>query len=171
LRRGRGTQRRSRYGAADFAERTAALAAKSKPRSESAVSCVGFGLDRCAGAKKNCNDLRSASWVPLRVAATTPESPVLPAVCAGASPEPFRYVRVMGMKKDTAQASVFTRSQSFAPASSSAKRHTLRHGSVVGSLVPGSFGSIDQRILGRSIAAEIALHSESLVELSAKMQR
>jgi hypothetical protein len=25
--------------------------------------------------------------------------------------------------------------------------------------VPGSFGNIDQRILGRSIAAEIALHS------------
>ena len=32
-------------------------------------------LDRLAGAKKNCSGLSSASWVPLRVAATTPESP------------------------------------------------------------------------------------------------
>jgi hypothetical protein len=32
-------------------------------------------LDRCAGAKKNRNDLNSASSVHLRVAATTPESP------------------------------------------------------------------------------------------------
>jgi hypothetical protein len=29
----------------------------------------------------------------------------------------------------------------------------------LGNLVPGPFGNIDQRILGRSIAAEIALHS------------
>ena len=28
----------------------------------------------------------------------------------------------------------------------------------VGSIVPGAFGNIDQRILGRSIAAEVALH-------------
>jgi hypothetical protein len=31
--------------------------------------------------------------------------------------------------------------------------------------VPGSFGSIDQRILGRSIAAEIALHSQDACEV------
>jgi hypothetical protein len=31
--------------------------------------------------------------------------------------------------------------------------------------VPGSFGNIDQRILGRSIAAEIALHSQEAGEV------
>jgi hypothetical protein len=31
--------------------------------------------------------------------------------------------------------------------------------------VPGSFGNIDQRILGRSIAAEIALHSREAGEV------
>jgi hypothetical protein len=30
--------------------------------------------------------------------------------------------------------------------------------------VPGRFGNIDQRILGRSIAAEIALHSQQTME-------
>jgi hypothetical protein len=32
--------------------------------------------------------------------------------------------------------------------------------------VPGSFGNIDQRILGRSIAAEIALHSRDTGEVT-----
>jgi hypothetical protein len=31
--------------------------------------------------------------------------------------------------------------------------------------VPGSFGNIDQQILGRSIAAEIALHSQEAGEV------
>jgi hypothetical protein len=31
--------------------------------------------------------------------------------------------------------------------------------------VPGRFGNIDQRILGRSIAAEIALHSREVGEV------
>jgi len=35
----------------------------------------------------------------------------------------------------------------------------------LGSLVPGPFGNIDQRILGRSIAAEIALHSRKAGEV------
>ena len=32
--------------------------------------------------------------------------------------------------------------------------------------MPGPFGNIDQRILGRSIAAEIALHSEEAGEVT-----
>jgi hypothetical protein len=36
----------------------------------------------------------------------------------------------------------------------------------LGSLVPGSFGNIEWRILGRSIAAEIALHSREAGEVT-----
>ena len=36
----------------------------------------------------------------------------------------------------------------------------------LGSLVPGPFGNIDQRILGRSIAAEIALHNREAGEVT-----
>jgi hypothetical protein len=36
----------------------------------------------------------------------------------------------------------------------------------LGSLMPGSFGNIDQRFLGRSIAAEIALHSREAGEVT-----
>jgi hypothetical protein len=63
-------------GAADFADRTAALARGVLSQGPvSAVSCVVSVLDRSAGAKRNCNDLRSASSVPLRVTAMAPESP------------------------------------------------------------------------------------------------
>ena len=44
--------------------------------------------------------------------------------------------------------------------------HTPAWVGWLGSLVPGSFGNIDQRILGRSIAAEIALHSREAGEVT-----
>ena len=43
--------------------------------------------------------------------------------------------------------------------------HTPAWVGLLGSLVPGPFGNIDQRILGRSIAAEIALHSREAGEV------
>jgi hypothetical protein len=43
--------------------------------------------------------------------------------------------------------------------------HTPAWVGWLGRLVPGSFGKIDQRILGRSIAAEIALHSREIGEV------
>jgi hypothetical protein len=36
---------------------------------------------------------------------------------------------------------------------------------LLGNLVPGPYGTIDQRILARSIAAEIALHSREAGEV------
>ena len=44
--------------------------------------------------------------------------------------------------------------------------HTPAWVGWLGSLVPGSFGNIDQRIIGRSIAAEIALHSRETGEVT-----
>jgi hypothetical protein len=43
--------------------------------------------------------------------------------------------------------------------------HTPAWGGWLGRLVPGAFGNIDQRILGHSIAAEIALHSRKAGEV------
>src|SRR5258708_35778786 len=44
--------------------------------------------------------------------------------------------------------------------------HTPAWVGWLGSLVLGSFGNIDQRILGRSIAAEIAAHSREAGEVT-----
>jgi hypothetical protein len=68
------------------------------------------------------------------------------------------------MKEDTVRNVWFYRPRHLSP------RHHCRQRSYpgpgwLGSLVPGSFGNIEQRILGRSIAAEIALHSQETGEV------
>jgi uncharacterized protein YbjT (DUF2867 family) len=77
----------------------------------------------------------------------------------------FRYVRVMGMKEDTVRSVGFTRLAIFRPGIIVGNAHTPAWIGWLGSLVPGPFGNIDQRILGRSIGAEIALHSRESGEV------
>jgi hypothetical protein len=71
----------------------------------------------------------------------------------------FRYVRVMGMKEDTLRTIGFRRLAIFRPGIIVGNAHTPAWVAWFGSLVPGPFGNIEQQILGRSIAAEVALHS------------
>jgi uncharacterized protein YbjT (DUF2867 family) len=77
----------------------------------------------------------------------------------------FRYARVMGMKEDTVRNIGFTRLAIFRPGIIAGNAHTPAWVGWLGSLVPGPFGNIDQRILGRAIAAEIALHSQEAGEV------
>jgi hypothetical protein len=65
----------------------------------------------------------------------------------------------MGMKEDAVRSIGFTRLAIFRPGIIVGNAHTPAWVGWLGSLVPGPFGNIDQRVLGRSIAAEIALHS------------
>lgn len=65
----------------------------------------------------------------------------------------------MGMKEDNIRNIGFTRLAIFRPGIIAGNAHTPAWVGLLGRLVPGPFGSIDQRIIGRSIAAEIALHS------------
>jgi uncharacterized protein YbjT (DUF2867 family) len=77
----------------------------------------------------------------------------------------LRYARIMGMKEDTVRKIGFTRLAIFRPGIIVGNAHTPAWVGWLGSLVPGPFGNIDQRILGRSIAAEIALHSRETGEV------
>jgi hypothetical protein len=77
----------------------------------------------------------------------------------------FCYVRVMGMKKDTMRNVGFARLAIFRPGRCRRRSYPV-WGGWSGSLVLGSFGNIDQRILGRSIGAEIPLHSRELDEIT-----
>jgi len=74
-------------------------------------------------------------------------------------------VRVMGMKEDTVRNVGLTRLAIFRPGIIVGNAHTPAWVGWLGNLVPGRFGNIDQRILGRSIAAEIALHSREVGEV------
>jgi uncharacterized protein YbjT (DUF2867 family) len=147
----------------DFAERIAALAREALSQGPvSAVSCVGVGsgsmrwseeaLQRLevgvVGAfARGCHDGGIAQFCLLSAAGSTARSR-------------FRYVRVMGMKEDTVRAIGFSRLAIFRPGVIVGNAHTPAWMALLGRLLPGSYGNIDQRILGRSIAAEIALHGQ-----------
>ncbi len=62
-------------GATDFAERTAALAHETLSHGPvSAVSCVGVGSGSMRWSEEELQRSKSASSVPMRVVAMTPES-------------------------------------------------------------------------------------------------
>jgi uncharacterized protein YbjT (DUF2867 family) len=155
--------------AADFAARIAALAREILSQGPvSAVSCVGVGsgsalwseeelkrleLGVVGAFARGCHDAGIAQFCLLSAAGSTARSR-------------FRYARVMGMKEDTVRSAGFARLAIFRPGIIVGNAHTPVWVSWLGSLVPGSFGNIDQRVLGRSMAAEIALHRRESGEVT-----
>jgi hypothetical protein len=71
----------------------------------------------------------------------------------------------MGMKEDTVRNVGFTRLAIFRPGIIAGNAHSPAWVGWLGRLIPGPFGSIDQRILGRSIALEIAFYSRESGEV------
>lgn len=155
--------------AADFAARTAGLAREVLGQGPaSALSCVGVGSGSMRWSEEDlirlevgvvgafargCHDAGIAQFCLLSAAESTARSR-------------FRYARVMGMKEDTVRKVGFARLAIFRPGIIVGNSHTPTWVGWLGKLVPGPFGSIDQRVLGRSIAAEIALHSRAVGEVS-----
>ena len=156
-------------GAADFTERTAVLAREVLSQGPaSAVSCVGVGsgssrwseedlqrleLGVVGAFARGCHNAGIAQFCLLSAVGSTARSRI-------------RYVRVMGMKEDTVRSIGFTRLAIFRPGIIVGNAHTPAWVGWLGKLVPGPFGNIDQRILGRSIAAEIALYSREAGEVT-----
>ena len=155
-------------GAADFAERTAALAREVLSLGPaSAVSCVGVGSGSMRWSEdelkrleigvvgafaRGCHDAGITQFCLLSAVGSSARSR-------------FRYVRVMGMKEDTLRRIGFARLAIFRPGIIVGNSHTPIWVGWLGSLVPGRFGNIDQQVLGRSIAAEIAFHSGETGEI------
>jgi len=155
-------------GAADFAERTADLARAVRSQGLlSAVSCVGVGsgsrhwseealkrleLGVVGAFAQGCHEAGIAQFCLLSAAGSSARSR-------------FRYARVMGLKEDNIRKIGFTRLALFRPGIIVGNAHTPAWVGWLGRLVPGRFGNIDQQILGRSIAAEIALHRQEAGEV------
>jgi uncharacterized protein YbjT (DUF2867 family) len=155
-------------GANNFAAHTAALVREVLTQGPaSAVSCVGVGsgsmrwseeelkrleLGVVGAFARGCRDAGIAQFCLLSAVGSTARSR-------------FRYVRVMGMKEDAVRNIGFTRLAIFRPGIIVGNAHTPAWAGWLGTLVPGPYGNIDQRILGRSIAAEIALHSQDTGEV------
>ena len=141
-------------GAADFAERTAAIAREVLSQgSVSAVSCVGVGsgsrhwseeelqrleLDVVGAFARGCHKAGITQFC-------------LPSAAGSTARSRFRYARIMGMKEDIVRKVGFIRLAIFRPGIIVGNSHTPAWVGWLGILVPGPFGNIDQRILGRSI--------------------
>ncbi|HEY0702500.1 MAG TPA: hypothetical protein VGD60_07015 [Candidatus Acidoferrales bacterium] len=154
--------------AADLPARTAALAREVlSVGPASAVSCVGVGSGSARWSEeelrrlevgvvgafaRGCRGGGIAQFCLLTAVGSTTRSRI-------------RYARIMGMKEDTLRSIGFTRLAIFRPGIIVGNAHTPGWVAWLGQLVPGSWGNIDQRILGRSIAAEIALHRQDLGEV------
>jgi uncharacterized protein YbjT (DUF2867 family) len=156
-------------GADDFAEHVAAIARDVSTQGPvSAVSCVGVGsgsmrwseqelrrleLGVVGAFARGCHEAGIVQFCLLSAVGSTARSR-------------FRYVRIMGMKEDTVRDVGFNRLAIFRPGIIVGNAHTPAWVGWLGSLVPGPFGNIDQQILGRSIAAEIALHDREAGEVT-----
>ena len=155
-------------GAVDFTNHTAAVVREMLSQGPvSAVSCVGVGsgsarwteeelkrleLGVVGAFAQGCHDAGIAQFCLLSAVGSTSRSQV-------------RYARIMGMKEDTIRNIGFTRLAIFRPGIIVGNAHTPPWVSFLGNLVPGPFGNIDQTIIGRAIAAEIALHSPEAGEV------
>lgn len=149
-------------GAADFAGQIAALAREVLSQGPvSAVSCVGVGSGSARWSEEELKRLEIGvvgAFAQGCHNAGIAQFCLLSAVGSSARSR-IRYARVMGMKEDIIRSIGFTRLAVFRPGIIVGNAHTPAWVALLGGLVPGRFGNIDQRILGRSIAAEIALHS------------
>jgi uncharacterized protein YbjT (DUF2867 family) len=154
--------------APDFADRTAALVREVLNHGPaSAVSCVGVGTGSMRWTEEELKRLELGvvgNFARGCHSAGVAQFCLLSAV-GSSSRSRFRYVRVMGMKEDTVRSIGFARLAIFRPGIIVGNAHTPSWVGWLGSLVPGPFGNIDQRILGRSIAAEIKLHNQQVGEV------
>ena len=76
---------------------------------------------------------------------------------AGSSPTSrIRYARVMGLKEQAVKEVGFEQLAIFRPGIIAGNAHTPGYAAVLGRIIPGRFGTIDQDDIGRAFAAELA---------------
>jgi uncharacterized protein YbjT (DUF2867 family) len=66
----------------------------------------------------------------------------------------IRYVRVMGLKEEAVRGIGFQRLAIFRPGIIAGNAHTPRYVALLGRLIPGRFGAIEQDDIGRAFVAE-----------------
>lgn len=149
--------------AADFAGRTEALAHEILAQGPaSAISCVGVGA---GSARWTEEDLRRLELGVVGDFARGCRSAGIAQFCllsavGSTARSRIRYARIMGLKEDTVREVSFPRLAIFRPSVIAGNAHTPAWMDWLGRLLPDPYGNIDQQVLARSIAAEIALHKD-----------
>ncbi len=147
-------------GAADFEMRVAELATEVAAGGDrvSAVSCVGVGSGSLRWTEEQLKQLEvgvvGAFARGVRQASVA-QFCLLSAVGANAGSR-IKYVRILGLKEAAIQAVNFPRLAIFRPGTIVGNSHTPRWVGWLGKWVPGPWGSIEQRDIGKAFVAEIA---------------
>jgi uncharacterized protein YbjT (DUF2867 family) len=146
-------------GAADFEMRVVDLTREAVAGGDrvSAVSCVGVGSGSSQWTEEQLKQLEigvvGAFARGVRQAGVA-QFCLLSA--AGANPRSrIKYARIMGLKEAAVQAVNFPRLAIFRPGIIVGNAHTPRWVGWLGKLVPGPWGNIEQRDIGKAFAAEI----------------
>jgi uncharacterized protein YbjT (DUF2867 family) len=147
-------------GAADFEMRVADLAREVVAKGDrvSAVSCVGVGSGSAQWTEEQLKQLEigvvGAFARGVRQAGVA-QFCLLSAT--GANPgSRIKYARIMGLKEAALQTVNFPRLAIFRPGIIVGNAHTPRWIGWLGKMVPGPWGSIEQRDIGKAFVAEIA---------------
>ena len=146
--------------AADFEIRVADLAREIVASGDrvSAVSCVGVGSGSAQWTEEQLKQLEigvvGAFARGVRQAGVA-HFCLLSAVGANAGSR-IKYARIMGLKEAAIQAVNFPRLAIFRPGIIVGNAHTPRWVGWLGKLVPGPWGAIEQRDIGKAFVAEIA---------------
>jgi uncharacterized protein YbjT (DUF2867 family) len=147
-------------GAADFEMRVADLARAVVAAGDrvSAVSCVGVGSGSSQWTEEQLKQLEigvvGAFARGVRQAGVA-QFCLLSAVGASAGSR-IKYARMMGLKEAAIQAVNFPRLAIFRPGIIVGNAHTPRWVGWLGKLVPGPWGNIEQRDIGKAFVVEIA---------------
>jgi uncharacterized protein YbjT (DUF2867 family) len=147
-------------GAADFEMRVADLAREVAAGGDrvSAVSCVGVGSGSAQWTEEQLKQLEvgvvGAFARGVRQAGVA-QFCLLSATGADAGSR-IKYARMMGLKEAAIREVSFPRLAIFRPGIIVGNAHTPRWVGWLGKLVPGPWGSIEQRDIGKAFVAEIA---------------
>jgi uncharacterized protein YbjT (DUF2867 family) len=149
--------------AATFVDEIAELAGTWRAQGEPvyAASCVGIGKGSQQWKEEDIKKLEIGvvgAFARGCLAAGIERFGLLSA--AGSDPKSrIRYARIMGEKEDTVRSLGFKRLAIFRPGIIAGNVHTPAFLALLGRLVPGSFGTIDQEDIGRAFVGEL-LHGQ-----------
>lgn len=146
-------------GAADFEARVESLAREVVALGERvvAISCVGVGSGSRQWSEQQLKQLEVGvvgSFARGVRAAGITQFGLLSAV-GSTSRSRVKYIRIMGLKEETLQAVKFPRLAVFRPGIIVGNAHTPAWVGWLGKLIPGPWGNIDQRDIGKAFVAEI----------------
>jgi uncharacterized protein YbjT (DUF2867 family) len=164
-------------GAANFAGEIAELASSCSAQAEPlyAASCIGIGKGSRQWSEQDIKNLEIGvvgAFARGCLAAGIERFGLLSA--AGSSANSWiRDARIMGEKEDTVRGLGFKRLAIFRPGIIAGNAHTPGFLALLGRIVPGSFGTIDQDDIGRAFLGEF-LHGQdgtTILENAAMKQR